>query len=58
MKVIIHHPDTSEKQEELAQRVAKFHAKSVINYINTLPYTYEEKINLIEQIIREAKKNL
>lgn len=52
----MHHPDTSEKQEELAQQVAKFHAKAVINYINALPCTYEEKINFIEQVISETKK--
>lgn len=55
MKVIMHYPDTPEKQEELAHQVAKCHAKSVITCINTLPCTYKEKLNLIEKIIRETK---
>lgn len=57
MKIIMHYPDTPEKQEELAYQVAICHAKSIINYINTLPCTYEEKMSLIEKIIRETKNS-
>lgn len=57
MKIIMHYPDTPEKQEELAHQVAKCHAKSVLTYINTLPCTYDEKLNLIEKIIKETKNS-
>lgn len=50
MKLILHYPDTEEKQKELARRVALLHAQAVIDYVNGLSYTLEEKINLIQQI--------
>lgn len=53
MKLIMHYPDTEEKQKELAIRVSVFHAKAVIDYINQLPCTYEEKISLLEQIRKD-----
>lgn len=58
MKVIMHYPDTPEQQEELAHQVAKCHAAFVITYINTLPCTYREKLNLVENIIKETKNFL
>lgn len=56
MVLVMHCPNTEEKEKELARRVATLHAKAVIDYINALPYTYEDKIDVIEQIKKNYHK--
>lgn len=53
MKLIIHCPETKEKQKELARQVAVFHAEAVLDYINELPCSYGDKMRLIEEIRKE-----
>lgn len=50
MKFIIHEPETAEGKAELADQAAAFHAKAVIDFINCLPCSRSEKLELIRQI--------
>lgn len=56
MRLIIHYPDTAEKEKELEKQVSAFHAKAVIDFIQNLPCPQEEKKELIEEIIKNAGK--
>lgn len=56
MKAIVHYPKSADDKAELARRVAVLHADGIVNYINRLPYTKEQKLKLLDEIIAEAKK--
>lgn len=50
MKLIIHNPNEKNERIDLAQKVSAIHARAIIDYVNALSCTYEEKINLIDHI--------
>lgn len=50
MKLIMHNPNEINEKLDLAQKVSVIHARAIINYVNALSCTYEEKINLIDHI--------
>ena len=53
MNIRVHYPDTEEGMKELADRVAKVHAQSVINYINSLEISYEAKVELLDSAMKK-----
>ena len=55
MDVLVHYPETSDKQAELAKSVAKLHAESIIRYIEKLNCPTEQKLALIDSIIATVK---
>ena len=44
MKIIVHYPETPEKQAQFDARVAKFHAEYVAQYIEKLNCPTDQKI--------------
>ncbi len=50
MKIIMHYPDTEEMKTELRHRAAAFHARAIIDYINSFSCSTNEKIQLINRI--------
>ena len=55
MNVIVHYPETADKQVELAKSVAKLHAESIVRYIEKLNCPSEQKLALIDSIIATVK---
>ena len=55
MDVIVHYPETADKQVELAKSVAKFHAESIVRYIEKLNCPADQKLALIDSIIATVK---
>lgn len=56
MKAIVHFPKATEEQVELRHRIAMMHADGIISYINGLPYTKQQKLDLLNAVISEAKQ--
>lgn len=50
MEIIVHYPETPEKQAQFDARVAKFHAEYVAQYIEKLNYPTKQKLKLIDAI--------
>ena len=50
--IIMHYPDSTESQRELAKKVATVHAQTVIERIKLLLSSEEQKAELIEKIKR------
>ena len=50
IKIIVHYPETSEKQAEFDARVVKFHAEYVAQYIEKLSCPTEQKLKLIDAV--------
>ena len=55
MNVIVHYPETAEKQQELEKRVAKYHANQIAHYIEKLNCPTAQKLALIDSIIAIAQ---
>lgn len=53
--VIVHPPAAQEGRRELAQRVAQAHADFVISTINRLDCPIQQKLELLQAVIRTAK---
>lgn len=52
MKIIVHYPETPEKQAQFDARVAKFHADYVAQYIEKLSCPIEQKLKLFDAVIQ------
>ena len=52
LKIIIHYPQTPEKQAQFDARVAKFHAEYVAQYIEKLNCPTAQKLRLIDAIVQ------
>ena len=52
MKIIVHYPETSQKQAQFDMRVAKFHADYVAQYIEKLNCPIEQKLKLFDAVIQ------
>lgn len=50
IEIIVHYPETPEKQALFDARVAKFHAEYVIQRIEKLSCSTEQKLKLIDAI--------
>ena len=50
LKIIVHYPETPEKQAEFDARVAKFHAEYVAQYIEKLNCPTEQKLKLLDAV--------
>ena len=50
IKIIVHYPETPEKQAQFDARVAKFHAEYVAQYIEKLNCPTEQKLKLIDAV--------
>ena len=50
MKIIVHYPETPEKQAQFDARVAKFHAEYVAQYIEKLNCPTDQKLKLLDAV--------
>jgi hypothetical protein len=50
LKIIVHYPQTPEKQAQFDARVAKFHAEYVAQYIEKLNCPTDQKLKLIDAV--------
>ena len=50
MKIIVHYPETPEKQAQFDARVAKFHAEYVGQYIEKLNCPTDQKLKLLDAV--------
>ena len=50
MKIIVHYPETLEKQAQFDARVAKFHAEYVVQFIEKLNCPTEQKLKLLDAV--------
>ena len=50
MKIIVHYPETPEKQAQFDVRVAKFHAEYVAQYIEKLNCPTDQKLKLLDAV--------
>lgn len=53
MKVIVHYPSDEKAMEELKKQVAEVHSDSVIAYIKKQPWTNEQKIEMLDAIVKK-----
>lgn len=53
IQIIVHYPQTLEKQQELEKRVAIVHAQAVGKYIERLTCPTKQKAILFDQIIKK-----
>lgn len=53
----MHLPDTKEGWEMLNERMAEFHSEFIINQINNLPCSYEEKLEVLEGVRRKIEED-
>ena len=52
IKIIVHYPETPEKQAEFDARVAKFHAEYVVQYIEKLNCPTDQKLKLLDAVAK------
>ena len=52
LKIIVHYPETPEKQAEFGARVAKFHAEYVVQYIEKLNCPTDQKLKLLDAVAK------
>ncbi len=50
LKIIVHYPETPEKQAEFDSRVVKFHAEYVAQYIEKLNCPVNQKLKLLDDV--------
>ena len=55
MNVRVHLPTTKEGWQILNERMAEFHSEYIINQINNLPCSYEEKIQVLEGVKKKIE---
>ena len=49
MNVRVHYPSTKEGLESLKERMVDAHANAIINYIDNLPYSYEQRARILKR---------
>ena len=57
INIIVHYPETPEKQALFDARVAKFHSEYVAQYIEKLNCPAEQKLKLIDAIAQTILEN-
>ena len=55
MNVVVHFPKSGKDKKELANRVAAIQADAVISYLDSLPYSREDKLRLLNDLNIEKK---
>ncbi len=55
VNILVHHPSTDTGREELARRVAQIHADAVTARIQHLNCPAEQKMQLLDAIIADAR---
>ena len=50
LKIIVHYPETQEKQDLFDARVARFHAEYVAQYTEKLNCPTEQKMKLLDAV--------
>ena len=58
MEVIVHYPKTPEGKEALEKRVAELHAQCAYNTIRRLNCPIDQKLALIDAVIKEARQEV
>ena len=58
MKIIVHYPETPEKQSRFNALVAKFHADYVTQYIEKLNCPTNQKLKLIDAVVQNVLEGL
>jgi len=58
INVIVHYPKTEEGKQELAIRVASIHADMVNQHINQMNIPSSQKVQLLDEIIKSAYKEM
>lgn len=53
MEIFIHYPESEEGKRLLEHRVAVFHAQYVASRIRRLPCSKEQKLKLVDEIVRK-----
>lgn len=56
INIIVHHPRDAAKKQHLAKQIADVHAEAVNHRIRELTCSMEQKQQLLEAIIEEAKQ--
>lgn len=57
INVIMHFPSTENGKKELARRVSDVHAAAVIQRIKELNCPTQQKLDLLDAVIKTAKEN-
>ena len=57
INVIMHFPSTEDGKKELARRVSDVHAAAVIQRIKELNCPTQQKLDLLDAVIKTAKEN-
>lgn len=55
-EIIMHYPKDEAGRQELAKRVALVHAQTVIEKLNALSCPIDEKVRVIDEIIKKCSK--
>ncbi len=56
MNIIVHYPTTSEKIEELKNRVATMHIEAITTQLNSLSCPKSQKLLLLEEILNSHQE--
>ena len=55
MEVFLILPKSPQAQKELAYELAKFHAEQALKYILMLPCSTEQKLELVDAVVKHIK---
>ena len=55
MEVFLILPKSPQAQKELAYELAKFHAEQALKYILKLPFSTEQKLELVDAVVKHIK---
>ena len=55
MEVFLILPKSPQAQKELAYELAKFHAEQALKYILKLPCSTEQKLELVDAVVKHVK---
>lgn len=56
INIMVYYPEKIEAQRELEKRIAEIHADAVIQYIDSLNCTREQKIALVNDFLGKSQK--
>ncbi len=56
MNITVHLPTTKEGWQMLNERMAEIHSEFIINQINNLPCSYEEKLEILEGVKKRVEE--
>lgn len=58
INIIVHYPTTEAGRRELQRRVAEVHADAILNYVQKLNCQHWQKINLLDAIKEDVRKEI